>query len=221
MMVYTNRMNRIYKLKTHCIRGHEYTTDNTAIRKRGRQCRACDRDNKRKYYRQNHPTVIRRQPGEVPHGTVTKYANHKCRCRKCIDAATSYRRERLKINPQIAINKKAYSKIYYYKYKIRISETKKIWRKNNPDREFASKMKKYGMTPTLYDEMFLSQGNSCGACSTTQPTHKHRFGIDHNHDTGEVRGILCGKCNSALGLLDDSVEKVKGLLMYIQKEGVK
>ena len=48
---------------------------------------------------------------------------------------------------------------------------------------------------------------------------KSRFSVDHNHETGEVRGLLCNNCNRAFGLLGDNVEIVRSLLFYALKYG--
>ena len=41
--------------------------------------------------------------------------------------------------------------------------------------------------------------------------------IDHNHKTGQVRGVLCAECNRALGLLQDNPDTIQGLLNYLNK----
>ena len=80
----------------------------------------------------------------------------------------------------------------------------------------AMNLKKYGMTPEAYQEMLDDQGGVCAACFQVE-THRNQFGVvslavDHDHFSGKVRGLLCGRCNRALGLLGDSVERVKSLL---------
>lgn len=52
--------------------------------------------------------------------------------------------------------------------------------------------------------------NKCAVCSSTE-----RLVIDHCHETGRVRGVLCGKCNSALGFVDDSTERLGDLIDYL------
>jgi hypothetical protein len=68
--------------------------------------------------------------------------------------------------------------------------------------------KTYGLTEAEAVEL-LALG--CGACSSFE-----NLCIDHDHKTGRVRGCLCGKCNSAYGLLGDSPEGVRGLLAYAE-----
>jgi hypothetical protein len=61
--------------------------------------------------------------------------------------------------------------------------------------------KKYGVTREQHDRMFDEQGGCCALCRTPQSELPKRLGVDHNHVTGEVRGLLCDPCNRGIGLL--------------------
>jgi len=67
--------------------------------------------------------------------------------------------------------------------------------------------KRYGITVEKYEEMVEQQNNLCAICkkkeSRTVNGQSVRLTIDHCHKTGKVRGLLCGKCNKALGLLSE------------------
>lgn len=58
---------------------------------------------------------------------------------------------------------------------------------------------KYGITPDDYDRMLEQQGWVCAICGSPPPPSKRRLHIDHDHETGKVRGLLCTRCNTALG----------------------
>jgi len=65
---------------------------------------------------------------------------------------------------------------------------------------------KYSLTMDDYDKLSAQQNNVCAICNKPE-TVKNQWGIirlavDHNHTTGEVRGLLCNACNRALGFLD-------------------
>jgi hypothetical protein len=62
---------------------------------------------------------------------------------------------------------------------------------------------KYGISADDYDELLSAQGGCCAICGATESSKGKAMAVDHCHDTGRVRGILCGKCNSAIGLLGD------------------
>ena len=82
---------------------------------------------------------------------------------------------------------------------------------------------RYGVTPDWVGEKFLEQHGKCDIC--LQDIYYNVWGerldktfslhIDHNHETGEPRGLLCQNCNIALGKLDDNIAAVKNMLMYL------
>ena len=77
-------------------------------------------------------------------------------------------------------------------------------------RREANRRNRYGLTVEEYER--LTGKDECEACGST-----HRLCIDHNHETGEVRGLLCNDCNIALGLLEDDLERLASLAGYIRR----
>lgn len=75
-----------------------------------------------------------------------------------------------------------------------------------------SDQRRYGLTPDGKKALFESYDNQCAVCSEPKI-----LCVDHDHVTGIVRGVLCKKCNQALGLLMDSKDNVANLLDYISK----
>jgi Recombination endonuclease VII len=74
---------------------------------------------------------------------------------------------------------------------------------------------RYGIGLSDYNRMLVEQDGKCAACGTTEVRNgKSRFDIDHDHETGIVRGLLCGHCNRAFGMLSDSADRVASLLAY-------
>lgn len=81
--------------------------------------------------------------------------------------------------------------------------------------------KRYGITPEEFDEMLAGQNGACAICETTEPEGRYGvFAVDHDHQTGKVRGILCSKCNSALGQMGDNEEGVLKFLHYLQSSKI-
>lgn len=78
--------------------------------------------------------------------------------------------------------------------------------------------RKFGMTVEDYDVMLEQQGGKCAICKSEEPKGK-RFSVDHNHKTGEVRGLLCNPCNAAIGLLKDSPEVIESAKEYLLEKG--
>jgi uncharacterized protein YaiL (DUF2058 family) len=82
---------------------------------------------------------------------------------------------------------------------------------------------KYGMTVSDYDRMFEQQKGVCAICGKEQthsPVHNGYLCIDHDHVTGKNRGLLCRKCNIALGHVDDNVEVLEKMIAYIKAGGM-
>ena len=73
--------------------------------------------------------------------------------------------------------------------------------------------KKYGMAPQEYEALVTLQANRCGICGGAPK--KRRLNIDHNHRTGKVRGLLCYRCNYALGYWHDWPELATRLHDYL------
>lgn len=66
--------------------------------------------------------------------------------------------------------------------------------------------KRYGITPEQYDQMLSEQQGVCAICNSTPESDRNRelqrLAVDHDHDTGEVRGLLCARCNLSLGHIE-------------------
>ena len=78
--------------------------------------------------------------------------------------------------------------------------------------------KLYGITEIEYNSMFASQAGECSICLTHQSEHKHRFVVDHCHETNIVRGLLCKQCNIGLGMMKDNVDNLVRAIQYLSPE---
>jgi DNA-directed RNA polymerase subunit RPC12/RpoP len=77
---------------------------------------------------------------------------------------------------------------------------------------------KYGIDLKQYEEMLLDQNGLCAICDRPPPnSYKKRLSVDHNHETGEVRGLLCTRCNSMLGWLEKNRLRTES---YLSKQQV-
>ena len=98
-------------------------------------------------------------------------------------------------------------------------ECTKVRVKNNhcPTRARSNELRrKYGITLEDYNRMLEDQGGTCMTCPSTPESQRHgRLHVDHNHDTGEVRGLLCHNCNTALGLLNEDISTLSALITYL------
>jgi len=74
---------------------------------------------------------------------------------------------------------------------------------------------KHGISEAAFHTMVEAQGGKCAICA--QPPKRGRLHIDHNHQTGAVRGLLCSPCNTGLGLFAENPQNLNSAISYLQK----
>ncbi|MGN6173164.1 MAG: endonuclease VII domain-containing protein [Streptosporangiaceae bacterium] len=84
-------------------------------------------------------------------------------------------------------------------------------------RERRRTLRKYGITEQTWDHLLARQDGRCAICRTDTPGRRgESWHIDHDHVTGLVRGLLCQRCNLAIGMLEDSPDLLSAALRYIE-----
>jgi hypothetical protein len=76
--------------------------------------------------------------------------------------------------------------------------------------------RKYGCTPEFKERLLHSQGGACAICGSAAETTWH---LDHEHGTGRIRGVLCQRCNLALGLFGDDPSVCASAADYLTNPG--
>lgn len=77
-------------------------------------------------------------------------------------------------------------------------------------------IRKYDMTMAQFEELLAAQNGLCAICGGTANGPGTRLHIDHCHESNKVRGLLCGKCNTAIGLLDDDPNRAESAAAYLR-----
>jgi hypothetical protein len=132
---------------------------------------------------------------------------------------------------------------YTYSCKVCRREKYNLWAKNNPDKVKEKNLKRkesrkayyrgpsgiessrrahlkrnYGMTLEEYNRISEAQNHVCMICGKPEMNSKNKvLCVDHNHTTGEIRGLLCGLCNSGLGNFLDNKELLMKGIEYLNK----
>ena len=76
---------------------------------------------------------------------------------------------------------------------------------------------KYGITIEQFNELLEYQGGGCAICGAAVDQHEDRsLPVDHDEETGEVRGILCSHCNRAIGLFEHNIDMVQSAIDYLK-----
>lgn len=80
-------------------------------------------------------------------------------------------------------------------------------------------LRRFGLNATDYDAMLAAQGGVCAICASAQPRGRWNthFAVDHDHKSGRVRGLLCGTCNTALGMAKDNPELLRAAADYLER----
>jgi hypothetical protein len=114
-----------------------------------------------------------------------------------------------------------------------LSDRASRWVDENPDRAFDAYLRrKFGITLERYNAMLAEQGGICAICGESPTvgnsgrwTKRRRrpadpkLVVDHDHVTGKVRGLLCGRCNTGIGFLKDDTVIVRFALKYLEERG--
>jgi len=83
----------------------------------------------------------------------------------------------------------------------------------SPERQRDYRLRRaYGITLAQYNEMAERQGGACAICSRIETP----LSVDHCHESGAVRGLLCKNCNKGLGMFGESVATVRVALAYME-----
>lgn len=117
----------------------------------------------------------------------------------------------------------------------------KEWRKRNPDyhnqprlieyrrkyygseeskRKYKLAMvaRQYGLTARQYEELEISHNGLCAICGNHEKSRRNKsLAVDHCHETGKVRGMLCSWCNRALGLLKHDIGLLEACIKYLKE----
>lgn len=92
------------------------------------------------------------------------------------------------------------------------------WRWTYPEKHKNILLKrKYGITFEQYNEMLKKQKDKCAICLKDKTNFKISLAVDHNHQTGKIRGLLCIRCNHLLGNAFDNIKILKQSILYLKK----
>lgn len=116
--------------------------------------------------------------------------------------------------PHLALGK--CSQCYYVDYR-------RLQRPYPPERVRDYNLRsQHGITQADYDAILAAQGGVCAICAQPE-TKRNRSGrtqplsVDHNHRTGQLRGLTCHACNHAIGLMDDDPERLEAAATYLRR----
>lgn len=121
------------------------------------------------------------------------------KCKDCIRVYSKARHKRLMLDPKFI-------------------EKKKLWARQ-------TQLRKFGISEIKYSEMLVQQNSVCAICfkpetrSSIGDEKPMKLAVDHCHITGNVRGLLCNACNTALGQFNESPQTLRSAIHYLESYG--
>jgi hypothetical protein len=129
--------------------------------------------------------------------------------------------------------KRAYHRAWYAANKDRAAGYRRKYRATHPEKftgyeksrarsaEYKRRKhfrERYGCTPEYKADLLSLQGGACAICSKDISDNTRSQHLDHCHSTGTIRGVLCGLCNTALGMAKDNPATLRAMADYLEQE---
>jgi hypothetical protein len=112
---------------------------------------------------------------------------------------------------------------YYANHETRKAQARQRYAQNKDKERKRKLLSKWGLTSEQWEEIFNFQDRRCACCGTATAGAKKGWMVDHNHATKAIRGIICTRCNTTLGMLGDDagsvVEACLEFLSYLMRSG--
>lgn len=166
----------------------------------------------------------------MKHGTSTGYIQGQCRCEECKSWKVADNEQTVQLAKYRDL---PHGKNSTYRYGCRCDECREAKRLENalmnprrkedvrserslkkPMSSLEYSLRKYGITLLDFNRMNEEQAGKCALCFSFPDTE--RLFVDHCHETGRVRGLLCRKCNTTLGFARDDADLLRRMANYVE-----
>ena len=118
----------------------------------------------------------------------------------------------------------AYMRGWNSKHKDTISKRNKEYKIKYPKKYKDSQLRNsYGITLEEYNVLLEAQNGKCASCGELEVAVKNHsdqkrdLAVDHCNSTGRIRGLLCARCNTAIGLARDDVDVLRSMIRYLER----
>jgi len=124
-----------------------------------------------------------------------------------------------KLSPKAQENARERARIYYWANREKCIQTATVNNALSQRRADYVLKNTYGVEHGWYEKTLEVQGKKCAICGRKDSgrSNSERLCLDHNHTTGQVRGLLCHPCNSGIGKLKDDVNLLQKAIHYLQQ----
>lgn len=136
-------------------------------------------------------------------------------CRRCENIKKKGFRDN---DPSFKEKHKKRGHLWYLNNKEGKLKKNREWIENNPAQYRELNLKyRFGITTEIYNNILEKQDNSCAICKKHKDNFNYFLVVDHCHKTGNIRGILCRKCNLGIGHLNDNIDILKNSIFYLEQ----
>jgi hypothetical protein len=136
--------------------------------------------------------------------------------------------DRFSNDPRMALGKKSYcrrcqsdwakAKYHADPEAARAKSRERAARVRTPERSRRRALQAmYGLGWDEYEAMLASQGGRCAVCGASEAGGRGNWHVDHDHESGRVRGLLCAGCNVGIGQFRDDPERLRAAARYLDR----
>lgn len=140
-------------------------------------------------------------------------------CRKCgiEKPVEAFRLGRTICKACAVIYHREASRKWYNEYREQKAASQKEHREMNPrNQTVGARKRRYGISAEEYDALSIRQKGACAICGGPPVKNRKSLSVDHCHETGRIRGLLCGRCNTGLGMFKDLPALLEKALQYLR-----
>jgi hypothetical protein len=195
-------------------------------------CKICVKEKSKNYYNNNREKVLEKQRSyndenkekRLAYSKKTKEERKEYKkeyYEKNRDSLLAYAKEYRKNNREKALE---YQREYTKSNREYIAKRDKWYKENNKEYTRMKRLKmKFNLSIEEYEEIYNEQRGVCAICGKQETHANSKTGVvnnlcvDHNHETGVVRGLLCNACNTSLGKMNDDIDILKSAICYLEK----
>jgi hypothetical protein len=147
---------------------------------------------------------------------ATMRDGHMNRCKSCVNQKGREARAANGISDEEKTKRKIKDKKRY----DRITSNKKLNTERKQKMRSAHLYRTYGITLEEYEHIHKAQNGCCGICQINESDAPRKvLSVDHCHDTGQIRGLLCDRCNLGVGMLGDNLNSLQKAVDYLRRTG--
>lgn len=199
------------ELQRVCKNGHDLTAPNARLPLRQGQrgageCRVCVLERRRRNRNSTKTGPASRFRGDEEARQAAAAAGRKL-CVRCQVA---------KPHDQYGRQSKTYDGLNTYCRQCRSTMKRAAYLANRDEQRLKSRARAFGITVEHLQALMAAQGEGCAICGNACRTGR-ALALDHDHETGDLRGLLCSNCNRGIGYLQDSPEVIRSALAYLEK----